>query len=175
MPFLEFFESNESNILSTLTSRLRDRIRSRHWRRFSVKKTRFKIVPSTELPSTSIISTDEVKTKNLSPRFLDYEDSVNGINNPSLSFILPVFMEILENRALQQGWDQTLFQVTQNGQSLSIIDMTVTTSVNVYMFTKTIATQDTAKLYVCLKGLLEDKVLMGMMAVKKRQSTLSLQ
>ena len=116
-----------------------------------------------------------MKTKNLSPRFLDYEDSVNGINNPSLSFILPVFMEILENRALQQGWDQTLFQVTQNGQSLSIIDMTVTTSVNVYMFTKTIATQDTAKLYVCLKGLLEDKVLMGMMAVKKRQSTLSLQ
>ena len=77
-PFLDFFESNESNILSTLTSRLRDRIRSRHWRRFSVKKTRFKIVPSTELPSTSIISTDEVKTKNLSPRFLDYEDSVNG-------------------------------------------------------------------------------------------------
>jgi hypothetical protein len=84
-------------------------------------------------------------------------------------------MEILETRALQQGWDDSLFKIQQNGQDLSVMtnygtitNASVTTKVNSYAFTLTRAAQDSANLYACLKGSLEPAALKQLLSEKAK-------
>jgi hypothetical protein len=88
---------------------------------------------------------------------------------------LPVFMEILETRALQQGWNNTLFRVTQGRATLSLLknygtitDASISAKVQTYAFAATRQAQDSANLFACLRGSLEEKALKDLLSEKPK-------